>query len=427
MVDGKEVKSNPGNAAPAGSAEAGPDRSYLGGFRVLEIGDEQGEFCGRLLANLGADVIKIEPPDGSPTRRIGPFLDDNADDHEKSLYFWHYNLGKRSVVLDLDSPEGCEAFRKLVRIADVVVDSCPPGYLDERDLSLDALSAVNPELVHASITPFGRTGPWAAYQSSDLVHLALGGQMMYCGYDAGIDGQYDTPPIAPQMWQAYHMAGDHAAMGIMAALLSRDLSGVGQRIDVAVHQVVSSNTELDVPYWIYQRKPMSRHVTNYSMTKDGRYLYPLHAYPADGHNRIVRLLEKYGMAGDLADEKYTDPLYRMSPDVDTHIQAFIDRFISRYKFEGPWLEAQDLGLLWAPMRKPEESLDDPHWTSRQTFLDVEHHEVGETFRYPVGRWYSEQADWAGDRRAPYLGEHTQEVLASVQVVRTNRHPEPGRA
>ena len=389
-----------------------PTATYLEGLRVVELADEQGEYCGRVLASLGADVVKVEPPGGSPTRMIGPFAGDEVDP-ERSLYFWHYNLGKRSVVLDLDDEAERERFRTLLDSADVLLESCPLGYLEERGLGHDELLARNPRLVHASITPFGRTGPWAEYQGSDLVHLALGGQMMYCGYDPDISGEHDTPPIAAQMWQAYHMAGDHASIGIMAALLNRDMTGEGQRVDVAIHQVVACNTEFDVVNWIYLRLPMSRSATPMSRTKDGRGLYTLWAHPPGGFPRIVAMLDAYGLADDLHDEKYLDPAYRFQPDVMAHIQALVDRFVAKYKFEGPWHEAQAEAILWAPMRKPEENLDDENWAMRQTFAEVSHPEVDESYRYLVGRWYSAQAEWSAGPRAPLVGEHSDAVMGDL--------------
>jgi crotonobetainyl-CoA:carnitine CoA-transferase CaiB-like acyl-CoA transferase len=395
------------------------DRTYLGGIRVVELADEQGEFCGRVLASLGADVIKVEPPGGSPTRRIGPF-EGGQPDADRSLYFWHYNLGKRSVIIDVESDAGRDEFRDLVGSADVLLESCPPGYLEDLGLGYENLAAVNPGLVHASITPFGRTGPWAHYQGSDLVHLALGGEMTYCGYNQAIDGRYDTPPIAGQMWQAYHMAGDNMAIGILGALLSRGRTGFGQQVDVAVHQVAATNTELDVLHWIYARKPMSRSRTALSPTKDGRYLYTLYASPMDAFAKVVGMLQKYGLAADLAGDAYQDPSYLIQPDVGVHIQAIVDRFTGMFKYPGPWLEAQEEGILWAPMRKPEENIEDPHWLSRQTYADVDHPELGRSVRYQVGRWYSEQADWAVGR-PPTVGEHTSEVRTEVREKR--RSPE----
>ena len=132
-----------------------------------------------------------------------------------------------------------------------------------------------------------------------------------------------------------------------------------------------------------------------------------------GHDRQVAFLDSYGMAGDSAAEEYKDAGYRARPDVDTHLYAYVNRFIRKYKFEGPWKEAQKAGLLWVPMRRPEENLDDGHWSERQTFAEVSHPEVEQSFRYSVGRWYSDEATWAAGPRAPLVGEHTAAVLTEV--------------
>lgn len=162
--------------------------AYLNGIRVLELADETGEYAGRVLAGLGADVVKVEPPEGEATRRIGPFRGD-VPAAEESLHFWHYNFGKRSIVVDLDTPDGQETFLRLASQADVVLDARPRGYLAERNLGFERLRSANPRLVHLRISPFGDTGPWADFKGSDLVHLALGGVMMNCGYDADSSGR----------------------------------------------------------------------------------------------------------------------------------------------------------------------------------------------------------------------------------------------
>src|SRR2546422_4693967 len=150
-----------------------PAAGSLSGVRVVEIGDVQGEYCGLILAGLGAEVVRVEPARGAPTRGLGPFVDD--DPHpERSLHFWAYNRGKKSVVLDLDTDAGRVHLRTLLAAADVLLDSTPKGYLDELGLGADALAERFAELVVARITPFGDDGPWAGYTGSDLVHLALG-------------------------------------------------------------------------------------------------------------------------------------------------------------------------------------------------------------------------------------------------------------
>ena len=193
---------------------------YLDGFRVLELADETGEYVGKVLAGLGADVVKVEGVGGEATRDIGPFRNDVAD-REESLFFWHYNHGKRSVVLDPETKVGQERFRALACRADVLIDTRQRNYLENRGLGYTSLKALNPSLVYARIRPFGDSGPWADFKGSDLVHLALGGVMMNCGYDPDSSGRYHTPPIAPQMWQAYHIAGEMSVIGLLGALAHR--------------------------------------------------------------------------------------------------------------------------------------------------------------------------------------------------------------
>ncbi|MGZ8264664.1 MAG: CoA transferase, partial [Burkholderiales bacterium] len=229
----------------------------LAGLRVIELADEQAEYCGLTLAGLGAEVIKVEPPGGSPTRRIGPFYEDR-EDPERSLFFWQYNRGKRSVVLDLNDAKDRERLRSLVASADVLLESTPRGELERLGLSADALMKASPALIVARVSPFGDDGPWADFKACDLVHLALGGVMMNCGYDPAPDGKYDLPPIAPQMWHAYHVAGEQLAMAIMAALLFRFRTGKGQYLSCAVHEAVAKSTEVDLMTWVMRRAPVLR-------------------------------------------------------------------------------------------------------------------------------------------------------------------------
>ena len=253
----------------------------LAGLRVIEIADEMTEYCGLLLAGLGAEVIKIEPPSGSLTRNIGPFLDD-INDPERSLHFWTYNRGKLSVVIDLKTESGIKEISKLLHSADILLDGSY-GLLN-KSINLDRTELANkfPNLIIARMTPFGDTGPWKDYIGSDLIHLALGGVMMCCGYDPDPKFKYDLPPIAPQLWHAYHIAGEQLAVGIVAALLHRENVGEGQEVSCSVHECVSKNTEVDVMTWIMRRVPLWRltcrhaqetpnHMPIISHTKDGRW------------------------------------------------------------------------------------------------------------------------------------------------------------
>ncbi|MFF3574563.1 CaiB/BaiF CoA transferase family protein [Nocardia jiangxiensis] len=395
---------------------------YLGRIRVLEVGDELGEYCGKVLAGLGADVVRIEPPTGEVTRTYGPFYED-VPDPNRSLHFWHYNVGKRSVTLDLEAPADQAEFRILAKSADIVIDSRPRGYMTERGIGYEEMAEVNPGLIWARITPFGDSGPWADYEASDLVHLALGGVMMNCGYDPDPTGFYETPPIAPQMWQAYHIAGEMTVIAILGALNYRLADGgKGQFLSTAVHEAVSKNTENDIPNWIFERQTHLRLTCRHSMpqasgpalsaTKDGRYLLPYRTYlrsalsPWDG---TVELLKDYGFQADLDDSKY-DGDHRYTPEAIEHIQVQTDKLVSRLLFDRDlWRQAQEKNLPWAAVRRPEENIDDDHWQARNAFVGIHHPELGRSFTYIGAKWLDHDVAWQHGPRPPMIGEHNDAV------------------
>ena len=289
---------------PAAAFSAAPAASLLEGVRVVELVDEQADYVGLLLAGLGAEVVKVEPPSGSSTRAIGPFVGDEHDP-ERSLYFWHYNRAKQSVALDFSADGDCQRLRELVGRADVVIDSTPRSQLPDCGVSLDALRSAYPWLITARMSPFGDDGPWSNWKASDLVHLALGGPMMNSGYDPSPDGMYDSPPIAPQMWQAYHIAGEQLAVMIVAALVQRQATGIGQHLSCAVHEAVSKCTELDLASWTMRAIPFYRQTCRHSAvevsksptiayTKDGRWIL---VQPVDRQKTsdVLRFTTRYGM------------------------------------------------------------------------------------------------------------------------------------
>jgi crotonobetainyl-CoA:carnitine CoA-transferase CaiB-like acyl-CoA transferase len=399
-----------------------PSRGLLTGIRVIELADEQAEYCGLTLAGLGADVVKVEPPGGSPTRRIGPFYEDR-EDPERSLFFWQYNRGKRSIVLDLRQPEDRDRFRALVATADVLLESTPRGELDGYGLGTSTLTQQCPTLIVARMSPFGDHGPWADFKGSDLVHLALGGVMMNCGYDPAPGGTYDLPPIAPQMWHAFHIAGEQLAVAIVAALLFRWRTGKGQQLSCAIHEAVAKSTEVDLMSWVMRRVPVLRQTCRHARetvsphpsivhTKDGRWVMAnLGTRPGEGA-RLIALLERYGMAAGLDAEQTAVPqggrfVPGTAPDgrQRDHAMEAVQRFVRAFTYENvPWREAQEAGMLWAPLRKPHENAMDPHWLTRQSCTDVEHPELGRSFRYVTSKWLATGTSWSVGRRAPLLNE-----------------------
>jgi crotonobetainyl-CoA:carnitine CoA-transferase CaiB-like acyl-CoA transferase len=161
-------------------SDSQPVPGPLAGLRIVEFADEKGQFCGKLLGDLGADVVKIEPPGGEPCRRIGPFLDD-IPHPERSLSFWYYNTSKRGITLNLEPSDGRELFRRLAAASDVILETFRPGFLASVGLDYESLRKQNPGLIMCSLTPFGQTGPWRDYLSSDLLHMAAGGEMASSG------------------------------------------------------------------------------------------------------------------------------------------------------------------------------------------------------------------------------------------------------
>ncbi len=203
----------------------------LSPFRVLDLTDERGHLCGAILAQMGADVIAVEPPEGSSARQLGPFAGD-IEDPERSLHHWAYNRGKRSVVLDLASDEGAAKLRELAAAADILIESAGPGRMDALGLGYSALAEINPELVYVSISPFGSDGPKAEWSVSDLTLQAAAVNM-------AMTGDSDRAPLRTGglFPQAFHNAASEAAGAALIALWERQtVSGLGQHVDMSAQQ-----------------------------------------------------------------------------------------------------------------------------------------------------------------------------------------------
>ena len=200
-------------------------------YRVLDLCDERGLLAGKILADMGADVVQVEPPGGSPARNVGPFHGDDPNP-EKSLFWWAYAANKRSITLDLENRDGQDLLRKLVAKSDFLIESFAPGYLENLGLDYGQLSAINPRLVMVSITPFGQDGPYSNYQASDIVGMALGGFMYLTGDD-------DRAPVRISFPHFYLHGGAAGATAAMLAHTYRVTSGQGQYVDVSCQQAVA--------------------------------------------------------------------------------------------------------------------------------------------------------------------------------------------
>ena len=384
----------------------------LDGLRVIELADEQAEWAGKLLADMGADVIKVEPPAGTNTRCIGPFVDD-IPDPERSLHFWHYNTSKRSVTLDLSTRQGRALWLELAAGADVVIETAVPGSLDAIGVGYDALSLANPALVMTSVTPWGPDGPYANFATGDLIQMAMSGIINSCGYD-----DHDIPPVRPGANHSFHIASHHAVIGTLVALHARDSIGRGQHVDVAVHDCASVCVEFAATHWFYTQRFVERQTGRHAhpqftarstfLARDGHYANMSQTRDERVWAAIVRWAHEAGL-GELFDQfgDATDRFARGS-----EVLAAYEALVAEMDSEEIWHRGQQLGMTWGAVRQPEDWLDDSHATDRGFFQVIEHEGVAGPLKYP-GPPYAFTAHPGRLARAPRLGEHNAEVYSAL--------------
>ncbi|HZP46698.1 MAG TPA: CoA transferase [Candidatus Binataceae bacterium] len=399
-------------------------RGALKDITVVEAGDEMGDYAAMLLGGLGATVIKLEPLAGSPSRAIGPFATDR--DPEQSLYFWRYNLNKQSICIDLDNPAAADALTRLLGKADVVLMAGEYQAVARRRSILQRCMSGNRGAIECTITPFGLDGPYRDFKATDLTLMALGGIMAVCGYDPNDDGHYDTPPICPAMWHAYHIAGEYAAIAINAALNFRDLSGEGQLIDVSVHEAVNTCTEIAIPTYIYNGQTVLRQTARHAMpavtqmrlvTTRDNILMLASISPFEREERaLIQLLDQVGIEHVLGKPEYKELEKQDYRAALTYRNDLIEQVVASLPAEELLQRAQALGLAWSPIRRPEDNLADPHFAARGTFASIEHPELGRRLRYPgTVATDGSEPHFHYHRRAPRLGEHTAQVLSGAGV------------
>ncbi len=394
----------------------------LEGLRVVEYTGQLGQLAGKLLADMGADVIKVEPPAGSEARAVGPFVDD-VPGPNRSLNFWYHNTNKRSVVADLATDEGARTWRALAGKADIVIEDCTPGELDRAGLGQADLGSRNPALIWCSITPFGQDGPWANYQATDMVGLALGGPMKMNGYDS--EDAPGAPPIRGLGDQGYNTACHYAVQGILAALLYRDRTGLGQHIDASMHEACSSTTEVGLPYWFTRQTNVFRQTGRHAaaqrtepwlhLANDGLYTL-IFGIGRDNAtwSKIKRWFQESGFGMQLDEPRFDDPAARQpgrgSPEAAEVMQE-LSAFIAAHTADEVYRGGQDRRQSWGVVRAPSEALDDPHWQDRGFWAETSGEGRDTPVRMPGAPYLFSATPWELRRRAPKLGEHTAEVLA----------------
>ena len=385
----------------------------LAPYRVLDLTDERGLLAGKILADLGADVVQIEPPGGNPARNIGPFYGDDPQP-EKSLFWWAYAANKRSITLDLEQKDGQALLKKMVAEADFLVESFTPGYLDTLGLGYDLLAEINPKLVMVSITPFGQDGPYSNYQATDIVGMALGGFMYLTGDD-------DRAPIRVSFPHFYLHGGAAGATAAMLAHTYRITSGQGQYVDVSCQQAVAKTLAHAPQIWdiegailkrmgVYRQTSGENRVRINWPCKDGYVNYMVQGGSVAYSTRA--LLE--WMKEDSFDTADLDAIDwekmgygAITPELMDQLGGPLGDFFKGHTRAELVQGSLDRRILLFPVATPSALQDHPQLEARGYFKELEHPELGATVQYPGAFVKSgDGEDIAGIyRRPPFIGEH----------------------
>lgn len=408
--------------------------SALRGLRVIElISREATAGTGKYLGDLGADVIVVEPPNGSPLRLMPPFVDDVADPN-KSLRWWSTSTSKRSIVLDFyDDPECQKQLTNLIATADFVIEGESGEGLNTLGLNPTQQMHLNPGLIWVSITPFGRGGPRASGPATDLTLMAGGGPVWSCGYD-----DHSLPPIRGQGYQSFSIGMMFAVIGALTALSFRRKSGRGQLVEVNLNAACNVTTELASQQWLIAKAEVQRQTGRHANVKpsspiqvlcgDGRYATTgVPARTVKQFQELVAWLEELSLLHEVpewfflkavADGEWTPE--NIERDVDpVSVATFaaaraglvtLARHLSVQEF---FESAQSRGFQVGAIYAPEEAFENKHFVARDFQYPVMHDELAQTIRYPGAPFKMSATPWEIWRRPPLLGEHSAEVLDEI--------------
>ncbi len=373
----------------------------LEGIRVLDLGSGvSAPYCAKLLADYGADVIKVEPPGvGDVVRRAGPFVSD--DPHpDKSIPFLYLNTNKRGITLDVGCPSGQVTFHALLKSADVLVDNYPPSETLSLGLDHKTLSGVNPALVHTSITPFGQTGPYRDFAATDIVTCALSGLMYH-------SGDSDREPLRNALDQSFYVAGANAAAATLAALFQRLATGQGQHVDVSVVECLASHLVQAVPYYSYMgaikgRRPVRGSGFEELMPARDGYVVP----SVQGSQPWSAVAELIGLEA-LQDQRFATGSGRIEHGEE--LKQLLIEGLAQWDRK-PLFEASGEGRMVFGMAQDAGDLFQcPHLRERDFFVEVDHPVAGSA-EYPGTGPRLSGLEFKIRRPAPMLGQHNIEVF-----------------
>ena len=394
----------------------GEDRGILTPYRAIDLTDEKGLLCGKILADMGVDVIKIEKPGGDPARKIGPFYHD-IPQPEKSLFWFAYNTNKRSITLNIETAEGRALFSRLVKTADILIESFDPGYLNGLGLSYSELSKINPGLVMTSITAFGQTGPYSTFKYSDIVAWAMGSIMSQCG-------DPERPPVQCGFPQAFINSSADGAEGTLVALYHRELTGEGQHVDVSAQESCIWSTNENTMEWDgiklsakrpghYLLRPKGLRCPVLWKCKDGYVaMFVIGMLPgARTNRRLTEWMDSKGMAPDHMKNKdweHWDFDSLTQEDFD-HVLNAIAAFFKTMTKEEIQQGAIERAIQVQAAYGPEETMKNSQLMARDFWVQIEHEELKDSILYPGACIKFNETPMKVWRRAPLVGEHNEEI------------------
>jgi len=403
--------------APQTAAGLRPAPAPLSGTRVLELPGAEITLCGKMYADLGAQVVKIEPPGGDPGRRVPPLFR-GRDGSEVSVHWRAYNRGKQSVTLDLERDEGRAVFRRLAERADFVIEGFAPGTLERMGLDFDELQRINARLILISITPFGQTGPYAHYQATDIVPLALSGYMFMTGERGG-------PPLRIGVPQTFLHACGAGAVGGMLSLFQRHQTGRGQHVDAAAQHALLALSAAPFAYWDFNREPIQREgqwrtrgpvrTRVVFEAKDG-YVVCL-AYPGHlGGKAALKLIERMRSEGfrteDADKVDWLSDFFATAPQalVTASLGDFGHYFAAKTKAE-LFALAREFDLMLAPVETVEDLFRDEQFGARGFWETAAGDAEG--LRYPGPAVRMGRTPWVQGAVAPELGQDNAAVYGEL--------------
>lgn len=399
--------------------------TLMAGYRVLDLSDEKGMLCGKMLADMGAEVIKVEPPGGEAARTLPPFYHDEADP-EKSLFWFAYNAGKKGITLDLTNADGRAVFQALVAASDFVIETFPVGYLDKLGLGYEALAQCNPRIILTSITPFGDTEAGRGQQADDLIAWATGGGM-------AIMGEKDRGPARINLLQSYFHASAEAAVGSMTAHYPRELSGQGQHVVVNMQACVVWTLMNEQAFPILHGNSVERNgvfAGSEGMRqrlvfacKDGYITLLVAGGPlTPSLKAFLDWMDEKGMAPQwMLDKDWTewgpatfmnargDEVQREIDAIESAITAFLKTMTKAEIYAG----ALERRILLAPVATVADITASEQLAARNFFVPVEHEDLGATIPYPGPFAKLSRTPLSVAGRAPHIGEHNTEMYTGL--------------